>query len=287
MNERTLFPGASFLRGVGQIMLQSNAWTGLLFLVGIFYDSTIMGLGALLAVVTGTLTAKLLRYDPEAINAGLYGFSATLVGVALTFYFQPVAVIWVAIVVGAILATVLQHRLITWNIPGFTFPFIVVTWICLYLFHHVWVVKDSADIVASLPVNDDFTLSTHGFGEVIFQGSVLAGLIFFIAVFINAPVAALYGVVGSILGAFISLQFAEPVPDIHMGLFSFNAVLCAIAFSGNKPRDGIFVLLSVVLSVLIDIQLLKMNLSVLTFPFVAASWITLLVKRLLPASWLV
>jgi len=51
------------LRGVGQIMLQENAITGLLFLMGIFYGSVFMGLAALLATTCGSITAKLLRYD--------------------------------------------------------------------------------------------------------------------------------------------------------------------------------------------------------------------------------
>ncbi|MFA6098718.1 MAG: urea transporter, partial [Patescibacteria group bacterium] len=36
------------LRGVSQVMLQNNAFTGALFLFGIFYNSWIMGLGAIL-----------------------------------------------------------------------------------------------------------------------------------------------------------------------------------------------------------------------------------------------
>ncbi|WP_317166666.1 urea transporter [Chitinophaga fulva] len=264
-----------YLRGVGQIMLQNNAWTGALFLAGIFYDSIVMGIAAVVAVITGTLTAKLLRYNENDIEAGLYGFSATLVGVALTFYFNPVPLVWVAVVLGSAVATWLQHQFIRRGWPGFTFPFILATWILLYLFHHVYMPGAAASVASTMPVNDDFTTATNGFGEVIFQGSVIAGIIFFIAVFISSPIAALYGVCASLLGAFISLEFAEPAMDIHMGLFSFNAVLCAITFAGNKPRDGIWVLFSVVLSVLLDVGMLQQHMAVLTFPFVAACWITL------------
>ena len=71
------------LRGLGQIMLQENAATGVLFLIGIFYGSTTMGIAAILSVCCGTLTAKILGYDKSEIEKGLYGFSAALVGVAL------------------------------------------------------------------------------------------------------------------------------------------------------------------------------------------------------------
>lgn len=282
MENKKYFPLTYGLRGIGQIMLQNNVWTGLIFLAGICYDSLVMGFAAVLSVTVGTLTAILLRYDREAIASGMYGFSATLTGVALTFYFRPVPIIWAAVIVGAGLATILQHGFLKRNIPAFTFPFIVVTWCALYIFHHGHVVPDAAGIAGSVLPDDDFTLSSHGFGEVIFQGSVVAGVLFFIAVFISSPVAALYGIAASLLGAFISLQFAEPAQDIHMGLFSFNAVLCAITFAGPRPRDGILVLTAVVLSVLIDVWLLTLHITVLTFPFVLASWITLGLKRLLP-----
>lgn len=283
MNAKSIIFGRTILRGIGQIMLQENAWTGALFLTGIFYGSVVMGIAALLATITGTLTAKLLKYDNGETEMGLYGFSATLVGVALTFYFKPEPVIWLAIIAGAALATVIQHFLIRKKLPGFTFPFILVTWGLLFLFHHVYMVGNSPEMSVVTPNADDFTTSTHGFGEVIFQGSVFAGIIFFLAVFISKPVAALYGIAAALLGASVSLLFAEPSVDIHMGLFSFNAVLCAITFSGEKPKDGIYVLFSVVLAVLIDVYMLKMNCSVLTFPFVAASWMTMVIKRLMPA----
>ena len=55
------------LKGLGQIMLQENAVTGLLFLIGIFYGSFTMGAAALLAVVCGTTTALLLKYEKSEI----------------------------------------------------------------------------------------------------------------------------------------------------------------------------------------------------------------------------
>ncbi|MNE65536.1 Urea transporter [compost metagenome] len=119
----------------------------------------------------------------------------------------------------------------------------------------------------------------------IFQGSVVAGLLFFLAVFISKPIAALYAVVGGLLGAYISLMFAEPSTDIHMGLFSFNAVLCAITFAGDRIKDGVYVLIAVIAAVILDVVMVKMGLSVLTFPFVAACWLTLSIKKIVPDSW--
>lgn len=279
------------LKGMGQIMLQDNAWTGLLFLVGIFYDDLTMGLAAILATAVGTATARLLHYDEGEVSMGLYGFSPALVGVALTFLFEPVPIVWVSVVVGAALAAMLQLLFISRRIPAFTFPFIVVTWVTVFLLHQYTAIAPPAALIDTALLGSnvgDFTSSTNGFGEVIFQGSFFAGVIFMIGVFISSPLAALYGLAGSILGAWVAAFFAEPITEIQIGLFSFNAVLCAITFAGPKKKDGIIVFIACVLGVLIDIYMLKGNWpilskagGVLTFPFVAATWLTLPIKGLI------
>ncbi|MDV7698019.1 urea transporter [Chryseobacterium soli] len=275
------------LKGIGQIMLQENRWTGLLFLIGIFMGSWEGGIAVLLSTAAGTYTAMLLKYDQSEINAGLYGFSAALVGVALSFVFQTTIGIWLLIILGGALATVIQHFFIKNKIPVFTFPFIIITWVCVFILHHFTQIPPSEMITSAVePADyDDFLTCTNGFGEVIFQGGVLSGIIFFIAVFISSPAAALYGLAGSVLGAYISHMNGEAIDEIHLGLFGFNAVLSAIVFSGFKKTDGIWVLLAVVITVIIDDVLIDHNVlsevgGVLTFPFVAGTWITLLIQKL-------
>ena len=119
---------------MGQIMLQENAVTGLLFLIGLFYGSISMGIAAILSVCCGTITARILGYDKTEIEKGLYGFSAALVGVALILYFEPAFIVWLSIIIGSILATIIQHLFIIKKIPVFTLPFVLVTWAIIFLF---------------------------------------------------------------------------------------------------------------------------------------------------------
>lgn len=268
------------LKGVGQIMLQENTWTGLLFLVGIFFGSLQMGLGAVLATLCGSLSAKILKYKEEEMESGLYGFSAALVGVALPFYFQTVTVIWIAIVVAAILATMLQHFFIVKKIPVFTFPFVFVTWILLYIFHQVYPVAPSDLLSLGKPLNQDFDYPLRGFGQVIFQGESIAGLLFFIAVFISSPISALYAMTAAVFAAIISNYLSlTPQDSIAMGLSSYNAVLCAIVFAGTKAMDGFWVFVSVVLALFVAWLMAKYDFSLLTFPFVAGTWLTMVIKN--------
>ncbi len=274
------------LKGIGQIMLQENRWTGLLFLIGIFMGSWQCGVAVLLSTAAGTFTAMKLRYSQSEINAGLYGFSAALVGVALAFLFEATLLIWILIGVGGALAAVIQHFFIRKRIPVFTFPFIIITWGLVFILHQFTHIPPSALLsIEVVPSEyDDFLTCTNGFGEVIFQGGILSGMIFFLAVFISSPIAALYGLAASILGAALSQLNGEPIKEIHMGLFGFNAVLSAIVFSGVKKTDGLWVLIAVLITIAIDDLLIDNHCldivgGVFTFPFVAGTWITLFIQK--------
>jgi urea transporter len=64
------------LRGAGQVMLQDNPLTGLLFLIGVWWaalaaGTPAVGVGALLGLVMGTLTAIWTRADRRGLRSGL------------------------------------------------------------------------------------------------------------------------------------------------------------------------------------------------------------------------
>ena len=99
-----------------------------------------------------------------------------------------------------------------------------------------------------------------------------------IGIFINRPIAAIYAIVSIALSSMIAYWLREPANDIYLGLLSYNAVLCAIAFAGKKTKDFVMGLISMVLSVLIMIQMRYLSLPALTFPFVLATWLTLIIK---------
>jgi urea transporter len=259
------------LKGLGQIMLQENSITGLLFLIGIFYGSIAMGFAALLATVCGTAVAYLLKYDHAEINQGLYGFSAALVGVAVMLFLKPVFWAWVIVVIGAVLAAMLQHFFIK--------PFVLVTWLILFVCN----LFNSGLFTVSAPaiseVSDSLTDGFKSFGQVIFQSSLLSGILFFLAVFISSPISALYGLAAAIISAILAFYVSIPINDINLGLYGFNAVLCAIVFAGPKVKDGMWVLISLILALVISLLMLKIGVTKLTFPFVLATWLTLFLKN--------
>ncbi len=75
-------------RGIGQVMFQNNAFSGLLMLIGIACNSWVLAILALAGNIAGLLTAILAKYPQKDIRDGLYGFNGTLVGIAVGVFLE-------------------------------------------------------------------------------------------------------------------------------------------------------------------------------------------------------
>ena len=166
--------------GIGQIMLQENKWTGLFFIAGLFIGNWQYAVAAIVAAAVGTMLAIVLAFNNDNINAGLYGFSPALVGIALIFLFANTLFVWILIIVGAIAAALLQHLFITKKIPGYTFPFIIITWLLIFFIRNYTTIPPSNFMQTKFMQTqfDNFFSLTNGFGEVMFQSNKLSGILF-------------------------------------------------------------------------------------------------------------
>ncbi len=266
------------LKGIGQVMLQENVLTGIFFLAGIFYGSTTMGIAAFVASCCGTLTAVVLKFKKSETEKGLYGFSPALVGVASLVFFKSTIIVWLLIIVGSVVAAIVQHWFIKKKIPVFTLPFVLVSWCIIYL----------AGVLLSLPENVtaipfastlNYAYIFKGFGQVIFQGSTISGVLFFLGVLICSPAAAVFGLLGSLLAGLLGSLLGVPVMEVMFGLSSFNAVLCAIVFAGWKSENILWAFISIVIAVLISMLMNHFRIIQLTFPFVASACICTIIKK--------
>lgn len=280
MNKKptTLLFSKHVLTGIGQIMLQENPITGILFLAGIFLGSLSMGSAAIVGAVVGTVVAYVLTYDSEKIKQGLYGFSPALVGVAIVLLFKSALISWILIVVGSALAAIVQHFFMQRNIPVFTLPFVLVTWLLFYGTMYFYP-SLLAEVKPLTPQSADYYLfAIKGFGQVIFQPVIWAGGLFVLGILIHSKMAALYGFAGSLLAGILAYPFVS-AEAIANGLVSYNAVLCAIVFAGHHYKNALRAFLAVALSVAFTIWFMENQFLVLTFPFVAASCITLFIGK--------
>ena len=107
-------------------------------------------------------------------------------------------------------------------------------------------------------------------GQVMFQANVLTGLFFFLAIAWESRRKALY----ALLGALIPMLAIPFVPETvwREGLLGYNAVLCAIYWAGTTERRLLYAVVSVVLSVGVELLALYAGLIPLTAPFVLSVW---------------
>src|SRR5262245_18917130 len=126
----------TLLRGIGQVMLQNNPISGLLFLVGIFINSYKCGLTALLGLVVATLAAYLLGADGALIRNGLFGFNGVLTGIALSVFLQWDWHVAAYIILGANVSTIVMMGLAillsSWDMAPLTGPVVLTAWLLLF-----------------------------------------------------------------------------------------------------------------------------------------------------------
>jgi urea transporter len=162
------------------------------------------------------------------------------------------------------------------KIPPYTLPFILVTWIMIGLFHYLHL---EPLIAHSLPKGNlvhIWRAVDLGFSQVMFQENLLVGIFFFTAILVSSPLAAAYAFYGSLLGSLLEILIPSTISMINVGLFGYNAVLCGIALGGKTRRSFVMATIAILLSDAINFSFDKLGLVSLTFPFVVATWIVVL-----------
>ena len=287
----------SCLRGCGQVMFQNSALTGLLFFIGIFYNSWQLGLCAVIGTAAATLTAILLGVDKGLIRAGLFGFNGTLAGIALPFYlaYSPALLFYVAL--NGALSTVIMAALVVflgkWGVPALTAPFVLGTWLLIFCVSQFGVLEAGPLLAASIPdphaavtagtaSGASFFLEgiTKGVGEVMFEDSVVTGVIFIIAILVNSRISAVFAVLGSLVGLLTAMVMQSPDAPMRLGLYGYNSVLCAIALGGVfyylNWKTCIYAIFCMVIGAIaqgaISVLLAPIGMPSLTWPFIIVTW---------------
>ncbi len=125
LNPMSDLPLLAPFTGVGQIMFQGTALSGMLFVVGVTCGCGVRSLGLLLGAALGAAIAIGLQQDASAINAGLFGFNAALTVFVLVCDKRPG---W-RLVGGAIASVLLTMGFGALGWPALTAPFVLSTWL--------------------------------------------------------------------------------------------------------------------------------------------------------------
>ena len=270
-------------RGLGQVMFQNNAVSGLLMLVGIACNSWLLALLALLGNFVGTVTAFFSGYSKEDIEDGLYGFNGTLVGIAVGVFMEPGVASLLLLVAVSMLSTWIA-RVFAYQklLPGFTAPFILAVWLLQALCRGWFPSLLSSSVMPEETAADWFRAFSLNIGQVMFQGgTVLSGLFFLAGILLNSRVHALYTVWGALLPLGMVWMVGSDYAAFNAGLLGYNAVLCAIALGDRSWAGAAWATLSVTLSVLLQVWGMSLGMTTLTGPFVVSVWIVSGMRRAL------
>ncbi len=295
-------------RGVGQVFFCCNAVTGLIFLIALYVGGITAGLAATVGVISSTITAYLLGFSDDDIDAGLYGFNGTLVGPCLFLFMENTPQLWLYLVLASVLSTVvlaaLMRILQPYNIPASTSPFVLTCWmfmVAVFSFDGLSrgpVLPEPGipvDIASASVVAAEFatltqeaaeawyTAVTKGVAEVMFADSVIVGILFLTGIAITSLRGAFMALGGAIVGVALPICLGADKTLIEMGLYAFNPVLTmmAIGWVFLKPSTGtaILALLAGILTVICQAGLANflapIGLPTLTFPFVLVMWMFL------------
>ncbi|MBC1292048.1 urea transporter [Listeria booriae] len=288
----------SVLKGVSQVLLIDNAWSGLLILIGLFLASWDVGLTAFVASCLGTATAYYIGANRDKIKHGLYGFSSVLTGIACLLFLDGDSK-YVAALIGAVIAvffTVAFNRLAGhFGLPSLTFPFIAVTW-CIILASYAMTHVHLSDAVAVTPIEkltsgqqdiDFFGALIKDFGEVFLQDSYICSLFILAAIVISGWRNTVMAGVGVVISIAVVYICGLNLHSLEMGLYSYNTILTMIALGSafyTKVRGGyVYVVIGGILTVLltpvVTIALEPLGLPALTMPFVAVTWLFLVIAE--------
>lgn len=291
------------LRGTGQVMFQNNAWTGLLFLIGIFVGAYHEGLGtvawgALLGLTVSTVTGYLLGFPDKDGVQGLWGFNGVLVGCAFPTFLGSSVWMWLALVLCAALTTWVRtgfNRVMApWKVNSLTFPFVFCTWMFLLAARAMHALPDTHMSVPELPAafaslsdvrfGQPIVWWLKGVAQVFLIDSWITGLLFLVGLAIASRWAALWAAIGSAVGLLTAIVMQASGTDIAHGLYGFSPVLTAIALATvfHKPgvRSAVWAILGILVTVFVqagmDVMMAPVGIATLTAPFCITTWLFLL-----------
>lgn len=260
---------SSVCSGVGQIMFGHRPVTGAAFLVGIALASPVLAIGSMVGSCIGSLTALAMRCDRSEIKQGIFGFNASLVGLAATISFGPSMAALGLMSAGCIASTAITLAMRKQSLLHYTAPFVVSTW-TMWAIEKALELAPNPQLISQIPnLSTDPFGAFHGIGQVLFQESAAIGLIFTAGLFLSSPKAAVAGILASLSAGVCATALGFSNAAVASGLLGYNAALCAIALK-DKPIRAIG---ATIATIPLYAAFGYVELPALTAPFVLATWL--------------
>lgn len=288
------------LRSYGMLFFSNKTWFSWIILCTTFFIPPV-GIAGFIATIVSLGTARLLGFDPKPVSSGIYSYSALLYGLGLASYFEWSIPYVILLIIGSVLCTfisvALNSKLIQKNIPGLSLAFIFTSWIVWlagYQFggigltqrHIYWLntwfsLGGSPLLQFQLWIDGLFIPAAvagyfRSLSAILFQNSILAGMLLFIGLLFHSRIACSL----SILGYATALIFFNLMGGFHQGQVSYynlgtNFMLVAMALGGfyliPSFRSYLWVMITVPIAYLLVVGLSNIfslyGLPVFSLPF--------------------
>lgn len=296
------------LRGCGQVIYMDNPLTGVLNFVAMFWGAYTGGttlsvaIGSVVGTLVSTVVAYPLRVERGALRMGLYGFNGMLVGAAIPTFLAPSPLMWAVLVFASAISTVVAlavgNVFSTWKTPGFTFPFVLTTWIVMltaYRFSGVEITGLPHAVLATQVGATTGAFGAYEFvraalvsvAQVYFVDDPISGAIFLLALVVESRWCTGLAAFGAVVGVACGLVMGADKNMIVHGLWGYSAVLTAPAigcvFMKNNPGTLIYCAAATLFTVFVQGAIFTLGTTVgipaFTFPFILTSWLFMLAQR--------
>jgi urea transporter/murein DD-endopeptidase MepM/ murein hydrolase activator NlpD len=284
---------------------QSKVLGMLLLLVSFF--NPVAGATGLGCVLLSMAIVTVMGYDKESINMGFYSFNPLLLGIGFgTFYLvSPAFIVWIIIacVVATMLSVTLAASFAKKALPMLSFPFVITFWLLLLavnsIYHMGLEQRNSAVLNEINNIGEDGMYTLPGvlsfihlpqylglffraLSAVLFQNSVLAGIIISIGLLIRSRINFSLLVLAYISACLLNKYtntYADGISYYHLGS---NMIMAAGAIGSffliPSLRSYLWALVSIPVSFLLinglsrvfgiyDLPILSLPFSVVTILF--------------------
>lgn len=260
----------TLLRSLGQIVLQSNAFTGACLIAAWLVCAPRLACAALTGAVAANVGAVLAGHSEADTREGLHGFNGALAGLAaFTFIADDATAAAVAILAGLATGWALEPWsgwLRARGLNVYSSPCLIVTWLWLPLIKGRATPLAPAHLATLSHVPDGLLA---GLAQTGFASGAIAGLLVFAGIAGSSWRLAAWALAGASTASAAHLLLGASAASFDAGLLGFNGALTALALADT---GWIATLSGIVLAVVLQQAAGHYGLPVMTAPFVAAAW---------------
>ncbi|WP_175763537.1 urea transporter [Burkholderia ambifaria] len=265
------------LRGIGQIVLQANAFTGAMLVAALALTDLRLACAALVGAAAANVTAVLTGAERRAVEQGLHGFNGALAAlVAVLFAPAPLALVLapLAAIGAALVQRAMRAPLAKWRQCPYSSPCLAATalWLPFVAVQHAsGTATDAAPTLSSVAA-----ALLSGVAQTAFAQGAWAGMLIVAGIAVASRRAAAFALGGAIVSTVLLVALGARDTGFTDGLLGFNGALAALALMSRGTRAT---LAAAALAALIQWLAMRAGITALTAPFALASWITVAVAR--------